>query len=650
MHVKSPFIVKPLALIIGSLFASVSFTSIADTDVDSNTTDESQEVVKVWATKISNESSLLSDDIDSKQADHLSDLLRDQPGIDVGGSHSTVQSINIRGMAETDLDISIDGVSQRNNMFHHTGNLLINADILKEVDIKLGTNSVLTNGLSGGVAFETKDAKDLLRAGEKFGARVHTSYGSNDYFASSLTLYSQLAEDVDAIAYFTSTDKNNPDDGDGDVIEGNNGNIQDGIVKLGWDINENNRVEVAYDKYDDEGEYFLRSNFGSGYNVSANNNTQHIEYSRETVSLAYDLDLGESLKLHSTVYNNKLVYELSSTSKPVSENTGSKILAESYTQLLGLNHHFRYGTDFNHQSSENSSTKDTADAFAVYMEDEIQMGERFYLTPGVRYNYYAIDLAAVNGTGSGLNKTYTDFTYGLAGRYLMTDTWALKASTTQLFKGPELRESLVKSNTAIDQNLKVETGRNNEIGIAYQNNELLGLDHLGFSTNVFRTELENYIDDFASGKGTLTNDGDYTIKGFESELSASKGELGARLTYSHSDSANNDTGDALRYEVGDSISLGVNYQIPELDMSVNWTSMVSMTLHPDTVDDVYKEGYDVHDLSVNWMPLAYDGLSVTAGVENIFDELYYSQASYTSGTIKDYEPGRNFKLSVAYAF
>ncbi|HBW98354.1 MAG TPA: TonB-dependent siderophore receptor, partial [Pseudoalteromonas sp.] len=72
--------------------------------------------MEVWGTTITNDS-LLQDDIERKQANHLSDLLRDQAGIDVGGSHSIVQGINIRGVDDLDLNITVDGISQNNNMF-----------------------------------------------------------------------------------------------------------------------------------------------------------------------------------------------------------------------------------------------------------------------------------------------------------------------------------------------------------------------------------------------------------------------------------------------------------------------------------------------------------------------------------------------------
>ncbi|MEF1187413.1 TonB-dependent siderophore receptor, partial [Vibrio sinaloensis] len=52
--------------------------------------------VLVWGTKVSsNTESIGAQDMSLKQADHMSDLLRDIPGVDVGGTHSVNQRINI---------------------------------------------------------------------------------------------------------------------------------------------------------------------------------------------------------------------------------------------------------------------------------------------------------------------------------------------------------------------------------------------------------------------------------------------------------------------------------------------------------------------------------------------------------------------------
>jgi len=637
------FIRKPLVIAMGTLFSTLPLHISAEETVE-------PEKVQVWGTQINSTSSLFDEDIELKQADHLSDLLRDEAGIDIGGSHSMVQGINIRGVDELDLNISIDGATQNNNMFHHSGNLLINADILKEVDVNIGTNSVLTGGLSGGVAFETKDAQDLLYGDEKFGARIYGSYGSNNYYNTSTTLYSQLSKSIDTLMYFTYTDKQNPDDGDGNELTGNKGEVKNGLIKLGWDINNTNRLELSYDKYNDAGDYYIKTNFGSGYNESSD--TQDIEYERTTITLNYELDLDDTIDLTATIYENEIDYD-PGTTEGNSTHTGYKVLAESNLALANIENAIRYGFEGYEQVSKRiesgtTTEKESADSFAIYLEDEVALTNNLFITPGIRYNHYKVDM---NSSVDNLDKTFTNTSFALAAKYLMTNQWTLNASATELFEGPSLRETYTAYSTTFDDDLKAVTGLNTEVGIAFADNNIIGLDHFSVAVNLFETNIDDYIDAWSVGKsGDYSNDGDYEIKGFESSLSLTKAAVGARLTYSHSDSDNKETGDALRYEVGDSLSLNLDYQFDSLDLLLSLTSQITFDLDAETEDDADKEGYNVHGVSARWIPQNTDSLTVTAGIENMFNEQYYSHASFSTDTINDYEPGRNIKLSIAYIF
>lgn len=110
----------------------------------------------------------------------------------------------------------------------------------------------------------------------------------------------------------------------------------------------------------------------------------------------------------------------------------------------------------------------------------------------------------------------------------------------------------------------------------------------------------------------------------------------------------------LSREVGDSIALGLDYYIPSQNLALNWTSQ--FILEEEYYD---KPAYDVHSLSANWTPVSIQGLTLTAGIENLFDEYYASHASRIGDAnhpvfgalhLTDYEPGRNFKLSASYSF
>jgi hemoglobin/transferrin/lactoferrin receptor protein len=67
----------------------------------------------------------------------------------------------------------------------------------------------------------------------------------------------------------------------------------------------------------------------------------------------------------------------------------------------------------------------------------------------------------------------------------------------------------------------------------------------------------------------------------------------------------------------------------------------------------------VHNVSAKWTPKSAKGLTLSAGIENLFDKRYTSHASQIGDTnhpifgdlhLNDYEPGRNIKLSASYRF
>src|SRR5690606_10087451 len=130
------------------------------------------------------------------------------PGVDVGGAHSMNQRITIRSMDDKDLRITIDGANQNTYMYHHMGNLQIHADILSSAEIELGNNSVINGGLGGTVRFETKNASDLLRSGQRIGARLQAGYATNDFRTYSATGYGNLSETLDLLGYVNRVERN----------------------------------------------------------------------------------------------------------------------------------------------------------------------------------------------------------------------------------------------------------------------------------------------------------------------------------------------------------------------------------------------------------------------------------------------------------
>lgn len=636
-------------------FAQTSWADSTQVDLDT---------MQVWGTAVkSSTGTVREEEIEVKQADHLSDLLRDQAGVDIGGAHSTNQRINIRGVQDTQLEVTIDGARQNNFMYHHMGNLLINADILKEVDVRVGTNSVVNGGLSGGVAFETKDAKDLLPEGQDVGARVYGSYASNDYAGYSLTGYGQVDKQFDALAYFNMTKRNNPENGAGVESIGNDGNLHNGLVKLGWDVSDKQRLELTYDQYRDEGDYAPRPDMGAATNSAITANVVYpTEFERRTLTLNHELDLGDKLDIRTTIYRNEMdlwrdeaLNTLATTYRyadGTASHTGAKVLAETLFMTGEIDHALRYGFDFYRQETEYAQDSifisgESARSLALFVEDEFYLPSGLTITPGVRYNRYTLDSKASN-------ETFSEFTWGLAAEYAFNQQWSVNASTTRLFQGPMLAEVFTGAGNTLQYNadLKPTTGFNNQLGLAYADSQVLGMDSVGMSLTVFQTRYYDYIDD--EGGGSYVNLGDFDVDGFEASMNMRKGAFSGRLSYARSESENRITGEPMGRQVGDSIVLGLGYAIPRYKLKLNWQSLVTLK------EDYYgKPAYDVHNISMTWMPRQVKNLSITFGIENLFDEYYVSHASRVGDTIhprfgalhlNDYEPGRNIKLSASYSF
>ncbi len=669
-----PCTLSPLVITISSVFMALSTPAYAqDTD---DTASFQLDTLNVWGVEVNSSSEWVGEEsISVKQPDHMSDLLRDIPGVDVGGTHSVNQRINIRGLNETDLDIRLDGASQQAKMFHHIGNLTLNPDIIKAVDIEVGSNSVTSDGVGGSVYFETKNANDLLQSGDKVGARVHASYGSNSYTQGSITAYGKPTDSTDVMLYGVNTSRNNFEDGQGVETFGAEGTVKNGLVKFGWEPTDEQRIQVSYDVYQDKGDYNPRPDMsGDANQYFAEGQLVPTEYKRDTIALNYELDKGDPLYVKANVYRNhsELARDESvitgnwpsnrhSYNTAENTNTGTLITAQTRVAGGGLDHQLTYGLDINQQSSE--SQYGTAYGMAeellkkaVFLEDRIALTQSLSITPGLRYTH-------VNRDASTSDTSFSDLTWALAADYRVTDALTVFASTRELFKAPELLESFVayQDTTFLADDIRAESGFNSEIGARYNTHIK---DHgFGGSLTVFRTDIDDHIAEVYSSDLAgyeIYNEGDVRLQGFELSVNYSYQDFSGKFGYSRVKSTNRTDGGPMldangrSTDLGDALSLNLDYDLRAYNLRLGWGSI--WVLEEDNVlaGAPAKAAYDIHSLYAQWAPKRVDGLLLTFGIDNVFDELYVSHASRTGlargYTTDDYEPGRNIKASVSYQF
>jgi len=569
------------------------------------------------------------------------------------------------------------------------GNLLVNADILKAVEIQVGSTSVIHGGLGGSVVFETKDAKDLLIGNEQFGARVMMGHNTNASNSASLTGFGKITDSVDYLLYGYFLSRDNIENGNGVNAIGDDGNIFNGLGKIGFDLTDEQRLEISYDSYQDKGDYVWRADMGSAANSAITGDTVYeVEYDRNTLTAVYELNLGEELNLRATAYNNESeLYRLENVAfdaetTGTSTNSGFKVLANSVINLAGVENSLNYGLEYRSLEQEvdrmnvprrpptapaptkddiiRVEAKEEMNNLAFYVEDRVELIEgTFFVTPGIRFDDYE------KTDNNGIQHSWDNVSGAIAIEWQPIDSLNFTLSSTELFKGPELTE-LFEGISAMKVNnpdLIPEEGRNDEFSMRFRTENLFAEDTLSANIRIFKTDIENkivlvdYPNDQIPRGGPLwdQNIGNVELDGIELSVLYDVANFNFLATYSTTDTEQLSTGKPLDREGGDRFGLKVQYDLFDYGVFLSWG--VQVVKDQQELD---KEGYSIHNISATWQGDALvDGLTFTFGVDNLFDKAYVSHASRTGTTthpvfgfvdMNDFEPGRNIKLTAAYTF
>ncbi|MGE6245563.1 TonB-dependent receptor domain-containing protein [Psychrobacter proteolyticus] len=642
---------------------------------------------------VQEDSVYIDDYTPAAQASHLSDFLDVVPGVSVGGTSSVNQRIRVRGLDDTNLKLTIDGARQEGALFYHMGDVTIDPDLLKQAEVSVGNNSVTlgNDAIGGAVAFETVDAADLLKPGQKVGAKLHTGYASNnDELLTSATVYGAPTENVDLLAYYGKRDANAGEDGKGRKIQTEDSEGENILLKAGAYVGSDHHVSASFSRTENKGKFPLRPDFPAG----GWNPIIPQEVKRDTYALDYAYNPANQLvNVDANVYQTSTQILRNSDGEPGFEfdaevkTTGAKVQNTSIVDSSIINgvpgvHKLIAGVEHYKKESEmtrdfgNAST-DEATNTSVYLEDQWQMG-KLSLTPGVRYDRYESPEYVSAG------KTYDNVVGALAASYEIAPRTQLFASYTQLFNGPDLSQTIFNTDgadTYVNNDLKAEEGDNAEVGIA---TTLRGLtmadDSLKLSAKYFETNIENYIEFVRAGgsrtgmncttgqlgtsaapeacQGVINNDEDFKIKGVELSADYRADNFNMGLSYARARSKGEDTGYNISSVSGSGSESGDKYMVnlgyaPTNTTELGWRSTYVADVTPNTAgDDNEKPGYDVHDIFMTYTPTQIEGLKATLGVYNIFDETYASHASRNSidDAYTDFEMGRNIKTSLTYQF
>ena len=657
-----------------------------------NQNEETKSIERVAVVGAATNLSITAEDIEQFQANDLADVFRESPSVSVGGSVGVAQKIFIRGLEDAYLNVTVDGAQQTSTLFHHIGRVTLDPDLLKQIDVQAGAGEATSGpgAIGGSIRFKTKDAQDLLRGDEQFGGRVKASYFSNEGTRYSGSLYGKLSDSWGLLGYYSTVDRDNFEDGDGNEVLGTAADQDLMFLKASGYIADNQYLSISAEQRDEEGEFSARPNWV----VLEGAPLYPSEAERDTYVANYRFDHSALVFLEATAYQTSSSFR------------GGRFDFLSDIDTYGFdirnttdisNHVFTYGIDYRKDEVESGpgvgpvQNAEEGSVMGIYAQAHSNITPELLLSYGVRYDdfdfqqqiliddYYG---TPVTDEPSGLDDNELSFNVGL--EYQLTEAWTLGLGYAEAARGKQIGDGFTLDEYLYDgedvpvvaSDVVPETVTNIEASIEYSANNL----------NARLSAYESTIDDVLfsgyQGNSVFNNIGDLESSGFEFDIAYALGDANIFFGYSSVDTelspradlynVEYDTIDLNGYEFvglgnsrGDTWVLGVDYDInTDLNVGINITRVNSLTIETlhqalqngwtDSLYDLNKPSYTTVDVYGQWF--VSNNFKVNLAVTNLFDEAYIDHSSvgdYSevfASVIGPKEAGRDIRVSVSYDF
>ncbi len=640
--------------------------------------------------------SITSEKLENLQASDIKDILKSMPSVIVDGNARYSQKVYIRGLEDKSSNITIDGAKISGQLFHHSGDQTIDAEMLKIGSIELGPNSALSGPgvINGSFIYETKDPSDYLKEGENFGGKVSVGYQSGfDRKSLDVAIFSKINEKLEFVGIGNLSKDGELSIPNSDNIKSKESKLKSGLVKVIFKPNDENTFKLSYNKYQDGGNRQLS---GEKAGSSLSSNDRHNEISRDTYTLNYNYSPQNDLvNIDAKLYSSKQDLEIEGDSGPAywlwqrgfsHESDEPTMNFENETKGIDLrntsllsNHKLTYGISFDKEKQAakaggkarytngprageivdlNVAGGETKE-YALYVEDEIEL-DKLLLTIGARY-----DIHKLGGLYSEKNKQLSP---KLKAEYQLTDNLKLRAGYGRIFKGPVLSETMLVSDITTNPfNINAQTGHNYELGFDYDLTNALDADEAIFGFTAYTYNVDNFM--HPTKNIYLRSQYDTKIWGLESVFRYQKDALTLSLSHTYTGGESESIENGIKFDPTTTkihtFKADVDYKISK-ELFVNYNAefvpgnkINSYWEHPTTGRgpdeyDVERSGYGVHNISATYAPSSIKGAKFHFAVDNIFDKKYARHTAFGTDWGNPerggFEVGRNFKIKFSYRF
>ncbi|MEO1613135.1 MAG: TonB-dependent receptor, partial [Pseudomonadota bacterium] len=460
--------------------------------------------------------------------------------------------------------------------------------------------------------------------------------------------------------------------------------IVNGLGKMGFEFGEGARAEAIFAYYTDDG---ITPSAADGAATDANIVDRDAEIFTGRLGFDYDAPDSDLIDLSVLGYFNTLEI----TEDRVSDARADETTYDTYGIELTNRSAFDFEVPFSLVygvellRDEQEGSRNGADrlqfpeasitTYSAFIEGDIEVAPGLTILPGVRFDRFELrpDRFA--------DRSESEFSPRVGISYRPIDQVQIYGNYARAFRAPSLTElysddvhfategfplDATTTFTGVNRfvptpGLEPETSDQFEFGFRYSDDDVFQPgDALSFSVGGYYARVDDFIDtsvqfiDFSTASfnpftggltvgGTTTNvNVDAELYGAELEARYDAGLWWASLAGSLPRGTDRDTGLSLSSLPQDRITIGLGWRpLDAVEVGGRATFASSRTSGGVTTD-----AYEVVDLFASYSPTEgpLNGLTLRAGVDNVFDETYNLHPNALN------QPGRSFKISGAIRF
>ncbi|SFK55952.1 hemoglobin/transferrin/lactoferrin receptor protein [Mesorhizobium albiziae] len=600
-----------------------------------------------------------AEELEQKRPTDLQELFADEPKVSVGGSFVATQKVYVQGIEETNLAVTVDGSRQNNKVFHHNSTNLIDPTLLKAVGVDAGVAPADAGpgALAGSIAYETKDARDLLDPGARFGGFATSSYDTNSHtFATGLSTYG-ATDGFDYLGYLNFARGDNYKAGNGQVVDGTSADLLSGLLKFAYEGQNGYRFEVSHEQVRDDAPRPFRANIGMitgrpaweprvrDYKLDRRNtvftftDTTPEGWWDPTILFAYSRADVETL-----VTTRVEQFPATGTTESFNGKAENRFALDMGSVTAG----FDFYNDKALLDANYDASAEKASNAGFYAQARIEPFDRTRLSFGGRGDHqWFTGTRGEEWENSGLSGN-------ISGEYdLMPEFLTAKAGYSHVWAGVPLAENFI-----MNPLWNYRAGPEPVTADNYTAGLVATYEAFTLEGNIFRTDIYDARSArYAVNRAIEAHD--IRSEGFDISGRYSWGAGYVSIKYADIDvnidglPADTDIGTYLATPVGQIFTVAAVHNFAEWGLTVGGDVEIALDYDDVAPGNKPLEGYQVVNAFVEYEPPSHPNFTLRGEVRNIFDETYANRATYGQefGTVQPLlEPGRTFRISATAKF